>query len=148
VVLVFVGAVLLQSVLGVALWPAASFRGSTAGLDAAWTRETAGVLLRCAAVCALGSIMGFALAMVARNTAAALGVGFGYLIVFEQVLGALRPGWRPWLLITNIGVVVSGDPTVLDVANRTVVEAALILTAYAGILMVTAGLLFRARDVT
>jgi hypothetical protein len=92
--------------------------------------------------------MGLALAMVARNTAAALGVGFGYLIVFEQVLAALRPGWRPWLLITNIGVVVSGDPTVLDVANRTVVEAALILTAYAGILLLTAGLLFRVRDVT
>ena len=52
----------------------------------------------------------FAVASLARNTAAALGVGFGYLVVFEMILASLRPGWARWLLVPNIAVYMTADP--------------------------------------
>ncbi len=139
--------VVLQAVLGAALVPAAAFRGSTEGLDEAWLREGLGVLMRGAAISAIAAALGYSIASVARNTAASMGLGFGYLIIFEQLIAGLRPGWQPWLLVPNIAVFLSGDSN-LGFIDRSVGEAGLLLCAYAAGAMVIAAGLFVRRDVT
>jgi ABC-2 type transport system permease protein len=144
----FVGTVLLQALLGAALVPAAVFRGSTEGTTAVWLGDTAGVVLRSAAVSAVAAGLGFSLASVARNTAAAFGVAFGYLIVFEQLLAGLRPGWQKWLLVINVGVFLSGRSEDVGVFGRSAFGAGMVLAAYALGLVLLATALFRVRDVT
>jgi hypothetical protein len=146
VVAAFVLTVVAEALLGLAVWPAAAFRGSTEGIDAAWFRETAGVVLRGGGLAAMGAGIGFAVASLARNTAAALGVGFGYLVVFEMILASLRPGWSKWLLVPNIAVFMTGNPAEAGFEWSTV-RAGLLLAGYTAALLVVAGGWFRARDV-
>jgi ABC-2 type transport system permease protein len=89
--LAFTLAVLLQLLLGAALLPAGLLRGTTEGIDAGWLRSLGGVGLRVAAVSVLGAIMGLSLAAIGRNTAAALGIAFGYLAIIEGAIRACAP---------------------------------------------------------
>src|SRR5205085_2354119 len=57
----------------------------------------AGVVARGTVLAMLGAAMGFALAAIGRNTAVALGVGFAYVVVLENILGSSIAGWRRWL---------------------------------------------------
>ena len=41
-----------------------------------------------------------------RNTGAALGIGFVYLVIVESAVRALRPRWQPWLLSDNAAALV------------------------------------------
>jgi hypothetical protein len=50
---------------------------------------------------AVMALLGFGIANLIRNTAAALGVGFVYVAVVETALRALRPAWQRWLLTDN-----------------------------------------------
>jgi ABC-type transport system involved in multi-copper enzyme maturation permease subunit len=142
----FMLAVILQVVLGAALLPAGLLRGTTEGIGWDWSRSLAGVGLRVAAVSVLGAVMGVSLATIGRNTAAALGIAFGYLAVVENVLRGLRPGWTHWLLGDNIVVVITNQSQPLPV-DRTVVEAALLLACYTAALVAVAVVSFRQRDV-
>lgn len=49
----------------------------------------------------LAALLGFGLANLVRNTAAALGIAFVYFGVVENVLRAAQPRWQPWLLSNN-----------------------------------------------
>ena len=147
VVLVYLGAVVLEALLGAALLPAALFRGTTAGADSAWVVESAGILGRVGLACSLGATLGFGLAMVGRNTAASLGIGFGYLVVVENLIRGFRPQWAPWLLGDNMAAFVDGgDGTVIP--GRSTVESGLTVAAYAAIAALAAWTSFRRRDVT
>lgn len=143
----FVGTILLLVALGLVLLPAAILRGTTEGVDAAWVRETAGVLLRAGLLSAVGAAAGYAVASAARNTAAALGVGFGYMVVVESLLGALRPAWREWMVVPNSVALLVGNDSVTDL-HRTAVEAGILLSVYAAVALVAAGVVFARRDVT
>jgi ABC-type transport system involved in multi-copper enzyme maturation permease subunit len=144
---VFVMVIALQSLLGGGLALAAALRGTTIGVDGAWIRETVGVALRVAALSALGAAVGFAISSSARNTAAALGVGFGYLFVVENLVRGLRPGWVRWLMGDNAVVFINGQSAGLSF-NRTMLQAGLLLSVYAAALVMIAVALFRGRDVT
>ena len=98
------------------------------------------------ALTALGSAMGFAIATVGRNTAAALGAGFAYIIVLENILGSSIERWRRWLLLGNVIVFVSGDDNGGDVPGRTVTGAGVFLAAVAVTLLVGAAGTFWRRD--
>jgi ABC-2 type transport system permease protein len=148
VAMAFVGTVLLQAILGAALVPAAAFRGSTEGTGLVWLRETAGVVVRGATVSAVAAALGFSLASVARNTAAAFGAAFAYMIIFEQILAVLRPGWQKWLLVVNVGVFLTGNPQDIGVLGRSALGAGILLGAYGLGLVFVATALFRLRDVT
>jgi ABC-type transport system involved in multi-copper enzyme maturation permease subunit len=139
--------VVLQLVLGIALVPAAAVRGSMAGVDSAWAIEVAGVLARGGAAAALMALLGLSLAGLGRNTAAALGAGFVYLAVVENLVRGLRPQWAPWLLTDNAARFVVAGPTEFP-AGRTTIESALLVTAYAVALFGAALVAFRTRDVT
>lgn len=148
VVVAFAGTVGVQALLGGAVTPAAVLRGTTAGTDAAWFRELAGVVLRGAALASLASLIGFSIAAIGRYTAAALGVGFLYLGVLEGIIRGLRPGWIRWLVGDNAVTLVAGREMTFPATGRTALRAGLLLSAYALGAFAVAAALFRARDVT
>ena len=141
-------AVLAQALLGLALLPAAYLHGTTAGADGEWLTSVVGVLLRGTGLVAVAVAVGFSVASIGRNTAAALGIGFAYFLVIENVVGSLVAGLRPWLVLGNAIVLVSGqDGGGDEVIGRTVVAAAVYLTAVGVGLLCVAIVLFRRRDV-
>jgi hypothetical protein len=99
------------------------------------------------ALAALAAGMGFAIASIGRNTAAALGVGFAYIVILENIIGGSVERWRRWLLLGNVIVFVSGSSNGGDVPGRTVTGAGLFLAAVAVTLVAAAAGAFRVRDV-
>ena len=149
VVSVFVLAVALQIVFGLALALAASLRGTTVGTDGSWLADVSGTIIRIAGASALGAWLGLTLAMIGRNTAAALGVAFGYLAIVESLLRGFIPGISESLLSTNLVVFVDGKAGTSETGSPiTVGDASLTIALYAGVLVVVALALFRTRDVT
>jgi len=76
--------------------------GDGAALPAGFWADELAIQGRAVLLTVLAGLGGFALALLIRNTAAALGVGFVYFAVVETAVRALRPAWRPWL-VTNDG---------------------------------------------
>ncbi len=103
---VLVGAAAVIGVVAQAGWLAMSgilraFVGLDADLpDGFWSdllqTQARGVLLT-----VLAAVIGFGLTSIVRNTGAALGIGFVYLIAIQLVLGGMRPSWSQWMLGTN-----------------------------------------------
>jgi hypothetical protein len=144
---VFVVSLVIQALLGAALAVAAAGAGSTAGADAAWLTESAGVALRVALLSTIFAGFGFGLASAGRNTAVALGVGFGYLVIVENLVRGLRPQWTPWLLTDNAGLFIVDSPIDFPLLARSTVGAGLYLAAVGAVLLLLASGLFRTRDV-
>jgi ABC-2 type transport system permease protein len=129
-----------------AMWPALALHSAPLRVsDPTWA-SLAGLIGRGVALTAVASGMGFAIATIGRNTAAALGAGFAYIIVLENILGSSIERWRRWLLLGNVIVFVSGDNNGGDVPGRTVTGAGLFLTAVAVTLLAAGAGAFRARD--
>jgi ABC-2 type transport system permease protein len=145
--LVFALAVVLQILLGVALLPAGLLRGTTDGIDSDWLRSLGGVGLRVAAVSVVGATMGLSIATIGRNTAAALGIAFGYLAIVENAIRGLRPNWSPWLLGDNVVVVITNQTQNTPLVGRSALEAATLVACYALALLAAALFAFRRRDI-
>jgi ABC-type transport system involved in multi-copper enzyme maturation permease subunit len=145
---VFVLSLVAQALLGVALAIDAAGRGSTAGADAAWLAESAEAALRIALLSTIFAGFGFALAAGGRNTAVALGAGFGYLVIVENLVRGLRPEWAPWLLTDNAALFIIGSPTDFPLQGRTVARSGVYLALVGLALLLGAVGLFRLRDVT
>ena len=144
---VFVVSLVIQALLGAALAAAATGAGSTAGADAVWLAESAGVALRVALLSTIFAGFGFGLASAGRNSAVALGVGFGYLVIVENLVRGLRPQWTPWLLTENAGLFIVDSPIDFPLLARSTVGAGLYLAAVGAALLLVASGLFRTRDV-
>ena len=139
--------IVLEIVLAGALAPVVIVRGTgfeNAGSD--FYRSLAGFLGRGALVAGGCAVLGASIALIGRNTTAALGVVLGYIIIVEQILRGLRPGWDAWFLGENLGIVLGGG-TIDDVA-RSVPGAALVLVGYLAVVVVAGGVVFARRDVT
>jgi len=143
----FLLALVLQAVLGLVLAAAAALRGTTEGADAEWLRSVSGVAVRVAGLTAMAGAMGFAIATIGRNTAAALGVGFAYLAVVEGLVRGLRPQWSRWLIGDNAGVFLTGKAGCPPV-SRSPLGAGGVIAVYTAVLLVAALVSFRERDVT
>jgi ABC-2 type transport system permease protein len=146
IVTVAVFAALALIAVALALVPAMVFHGAPLRADDPSVATLAGVVARGATLAALASGMGFAIAALGRNTAAALGAGFAYIIVLENILGNSLRGWRRWLLLGNAIVFVAGRKGV-DVPGRSVLGAGLFLGAVTATLLVAAAGAFKTRDV-
>jgi ABC-type transport system involved in multi-copper enzyme maturation permease subunit len=144
---VFVVSLVIQALLGAALAVAAAGAGSTAGADAAWLMESAGVALRVALLSTIFAGFGFGLASAGRNTAVALGVGFGYLVIVENLVRGLRPRWMPWLLTENAALFIIDLPGDFPLLGRSTVDAGIYLCAVTAVLLLAAAGVFRVRDV-
>ena len=129
-----------------AMLPSLAAHGAPLAREPGWA-TLAGVVARGVVLATLAAGMGFAIATIGRNTAAALGAGFTYIIVIENILGSSIAGWRRWLLLGNVIVFVSGQNGGADVPGRSVVGAGLFLLAIAVTLVAAAGIAFRTRDI-
>jgi ABC-type transport system involved in multi-copper enzyme maturation permease subunit len=146
-VCVFVLMVALLAVFSAVLALVAATRGITSGLGDHFLRSLAGTGLRIAACAAAGSLVGLGIAMVARSTAAAIGIGFAYLGIVEGLIRGLRPGWQHYLLADNIAVVITGGDQGIMRTPVTLTRAAVTVAVWAAVLVSAAALSFRARDV-
>jgi ABC-type transport system involved in multi-copper enzyme maturation permease subunit len=144
---VFVLMVLLQAMFALSLTLVANTRGITGNLGDHFLRTVAGSILRVAACSSAGALVGIAIAMVARNTAAAVGAGFAYLAVVEGIIRGLRPGWQHYLLADNIAVVVTGGDAGIMRDPVTFAHAVVAVLIWAAALMFVAAAAFRVRDV-
>ena len=109
----------------------------------------AGTALRIGWRSALRRLLGLTLAMIGRNTAAALGVAFGYLAIVECLLRGFIPGISESLMSTNLVVFVDGQAGRSETGSSIAVgDASITITLYAGVLLLAALALFRTRDVT
>ncbi len=113
-----VGALLAVAVLAQLIWFGAAhlllhYRGqpvSSLGPRAHYFwRHVVDAQLRAVLLVLPTTVLGFALANLMRNTAAAFGTGFVYFAVVESVLRSWNPDWQPYLLTTNIGAWVSNN---------------------------------------
>lgn len=146
---VFVLTMVLQAVLGLVLAVDAATKGTTAGVDTGWLNDSLAVALRVGLLSSLFAAIGFGLASAGRNTAVALGVGFGYLVVVENLVRGLRPEWIRWLLTENTALVVTADPNLgIPLEGRSPLGAGLYIGAICLLMLLGAAALFRARDVT
>jgi hypothetical protein len=133
--------------VALSMWPALALHGAPLHPDDPTVTSLAGDIARGVALTALASGIGFAIATIGRNTAIALGVGFGYIVILENILGSSLERWRQWLVLGNVIVLVSGnDEGGGDIPGRTVVEAAVFLTVVAVAVLAVAAGTFRARD--
>lgn len=141
---VFVLALVLEILLALALSAVTAIWGITSPLPAGWFGSVAGTILRAAFAASLGSGIGSAIAMIGRNTAAALGILFAYLAIFEVMIRQLYPDWSRWLLGENLATLVTpgGEATEISPAR-----AAIVIGVYVLLLLVAAGVDFRQRDV-
>jgi ABC-2 type transport system permease protein len=139
-------ALVVLVLVAVAMWPALAAHGAPLrpGDPTLWS--LAGTIGRGVALTTVAAGMGFALATIGRNTAAALGAGFAYVIVLENIVGNSLAEWRRWLLLGNVIVFISGNDSSGDVPGRSVVGAGVFLAAVALSLLVVAGGTFRRRD--
>ena len=140
-------ALAVQAVLAGALAPSAALHGTSEGTGGTWSRTLAGVLARGTALVAVATAIGFAVASIGRNTAAALGIGFAYFVVLENAVGGFLADFRRWLLLGNAIVWVSGENGGGDVGGRSVLAAGVFLAAVAVALVLAAAVLFQRRDV-
>jgi ABC-2 type transport system permease protein len=140
-------ATLTLVITALAMVPALVAHGAPRGLGdpSVWT--LAGVVGRGTALAAIAAALGSSIASIGRNTAAALGAGFAYIIVFENVVGSFVERWRRWLLLGNVIVFVSGENGGADVPGRTVTQAGLFLAAVGVAFIVGAYGAFRTRDI-
>ena len=135
-----------EIVLGGALTPAAAFRGTTEGVNAAWLLDVAGVAFRVAVVSALAAIAGASIAMIGRNTAAALGAGFVYALVEVLIRGFDNPAWQRWLVGENAAIFVTARAPVPPGTGFSPSIALLLLVLYVGSIVVAAAVSFLRRD--
>lgn len=139
---------LAQAVLLGVVSPAAVFRGTTEGADAAWVRGSAGMVLRGAGVAGLAAAIAFSLASLARNTAAAVGGLFFYMAILEPLIRGLRPNWQAWYLVDNMVTFITARRPELGVPGPTMTGAAVLISVYTMGLVLLALAAFRRRDVT
>jgi len=140
--------VVLQAVLGAALIGVASGAGTTDGLDADFYARLGGLLLRGGLLTAGCAVLGGSLAALGKNTTAALAILLGYLLVVENILRGLRPGWHDWFVLDNLFLVLVGRPEEGSDIQRTVLAAALLLTFYLAVIVGGSAFAFARRDVT
>jgi hypothetical protein len=145
-----IGYVVVQVLHGSLLWLVAATRGSTAHFDGDAVRALFGAFGRGAAFAGVMTTLGFALGNLGRNTAAAVGIGFIYTSVLENLIGVAWKATRPWLFTSNAIALVSGHRFEFDQSTHThgPVGAGLTLAMYAVVVGAASMAWFRARDVT
>ncbi|UOY02770.1 hypothetical protein [Blastococcus sp. PRF04-17] len=111
---VLMGACVLLGVVAQALWLGMSgILRAVAGTDEALPQGFWGELLQTQArgvlLTVIAGLMAFGLTNLVRNTGAALGIAFVYLVIVENAVRAMRPRWQPYLLSDNALGLVNRD---------------------------------------
>lgn len=161
--------VALTALLGAvaeAVWLAAAqvlatTRGTAATPHGLWG-ELIGSAGRGVLLVVLVGLLGFGVANLLRNTAAAFGVGFVYFAIVENVLRVLRPRWQEWLITNNAVALLHHDGLRLFISDSVVdarggfqttrqlhltnVHGALVIGAVTAVVVLVGVVLFTRRD--
>jgi ABC-2 type transport system permease protein len=146
----FAIAIALLTLFSLAIAAGSALRGSST-TPSGWLGDVAWTAVRIAIVTAIASAIGSAVAMIGRNTTAALGAVFVYMAVVESLVRGFRPGYGRFMLGDNLAAFVS-DAT-LDVVDGREVFAltpgrgAVVAGVYALVLTLVALGMLRTRDV-
>jgi ABC-2 type transport system permease protein len=121
---------------------------SAAGISAqAWSSDPLGTFLGAYAqvtfAVLLWGIVGLFVGVIARNTGVAIGIGIGYLLVFEGVVGMLLEDSAKWLPGQAFSVIASGSTAAMDFDT-----ALLAGGVYAAVALLAATVVFQRRDIT
>ncbi|WP_182112087.1 ABC transporter permease subunit [Actinotalea sp. JY-7876] len=161
VALVVVTVLVLLLVGGV--WIAHAANDATGTATAASWREIGGIALRLVLLGGVAGVLGAALGVLLRHTAAALGVLAGWALVVESLVSGLWPDLQPWLLRTNVlawvqdgttywtqECTVGAQGTVCEGVEHAVSlgQGGLWLLVVSALLVALTGAVFRVRDVT
>ncbi|CAN5717715.1 hypothetical protein BH24ACT13_BH24ACT13_07010 [soil metagenome] len=142
----------------------ARLRGSFELPNNFWS-DLAGIQGRGVVLAVITAALGFGLANLIRNTGAALGVAFGYFVLVENAIRAVRPAWQPYLIGENAAALLTKggievflpppggasdfgpiqDENLLLISNQ---RGALTLAVYCLVVLLAGAVLFRRRDLT
>jgi ABC-2 family transporter protein len=139
-------ALVLQVLFLASFLPASLGPGTTGGVDAEWARAVAGTVVRVACITGLVAVFTASVAMIGRSTAAALGVLFGYMMLFENLLRAWKPWSARYLLGENGARFIVGVELEDVDFTRSTTAAALTLVGYATLTATIAIVTFWRRD--
>jgi ABC-type transport system involved in multi-copper enzyme maturation permease subunit len=126
----------------------ASLNGSTAGATSDFWRTLLLVVLRGTVLAGVIAVISGALATLGRNTAAAMGVWFGYLVVVEAILRVQAKDLIPWMLTSVGGAFYGWEPAVENGRSVTAGSGTVRLALYAVLIGAAALTAFQRRDVT
>lgn len=154
--------VALQAVVYAATLLTAAMRGTTEGVTSGLHLSNLLRVLRGMVVVSVTGLLGYAIAGLARVTAAALGVAFVNFVIIENLIRGLRPGWQRFLFTENIAAVFEKKFAVAPAHARSFIDGfseqqvyflsgvrgAVTLTIYLAILLGAFALTFSRRDVT
>ena len=133
-------------------------RGNRDGLPADFWPDLIGQQGRAVLFVVLTALLGFGIANLIRNTAAALGAGFVYIVIIENVVRGFFPTWQQWLLVENVSGLLSRDGhTIFIYENDPIgdgvrevlvsnVRGGLVLGILTAVIVVSGVLLFKRRD--
>jgi hypothetical protein len=138
-----------EAIFTIAAMLAAQARGTTRGVDGDVWNSHVLMVLRGIGMASFAAVLGFSISFATRVTAAAVGIGFLYFAVIEQLIIV----WKTWLapyLITPLlaawldnGVEIEEDGVSVSGGR-----AGVTLAIYAAAMLTAATLWFRQRDVT
>jgi ABC-2 type transport system permease protein len=133
-------------------------RGNRDGLPADFWQDLFGQQGRSVLFVVLMALLGFGIANLVRNTAAALGAGFVYIVIIENVVRGFLPKWQEWLLVENVSALLSRDGHTIYIYENepfgdgvrkvlvSNVHGGLVLGILTAVVVVTGVMLFKRRD--
>ncbi len=126
--------------------------GSYAGIDGDFWRSLLVADVRALAMGVFGGALAFGLAGLTRSTGAALGAGFVYFAILEQVLRGLVRWSNPYLVGNAFVAWLDGELVIPLSSTRSVLmsrtDGGLVMLGYAVVVVGVMTLLFARRDVT
>jgi hypothetical protein len=94
------------------------------------------------------AVVSGAIATLGKNTAAAMGIWFGYLIAVEAILRTQLPVLVPWFLTPNVAALYGWESITQNGHTVTAGAGTLRLLVYVVVVGAGALVVFRRRDVT
>jgi ABC-type transport system involved in multi-copper enzyme maturation permease subunit len=139
---------LLVQLVFVAGWALGVAINGRSGTNGDFWRDLAVLLGRATVIAGALAVISGAIATIGRNTAAAMGVWFGYLIAIEAILRGQVEVLIPWFLTPNVGALYGWESVTQNGYTVTGGEGALRLALYVVLFAVGAVVVFQRRDVT
>lgn len=140
-------AVAFQVLVLAAFLPSVLAHGTTAGVDVAWVSGLMIAMTRIAIMVGLAATVGCALAAIARNTAAAIVIAWGWLALGEGLVRGLLPEQARWLIGENASAVITWEAPERDMVMNGPSTSFALLLLYVAVLLAVSVITFERRDV-